>query len=256
MAKIAKYQIVEQSIQDAICNGSLKVGDQLWTEEELCAKFGFSRTTVGKALDNLRAHGYIERIAGRGTFVRAAHVEKQAGSCSSFTEDMASIGLKAGARLISYEVLRSDDIPEIAGKLQMSGNELVHHFVRLRTGNDRPIAIGYTYIRGSVIPAIDVSSLDGSFYSYARSLGLNIQPADQVRICAVLPTADQLKLLEADGIALLRSAHVNRVVADGHAVPFEYTETYYNSEMFSFTAHDPQAFAMPPLRSQGENAVP
>ena len=80
MSKISKYQVVERAIRDAIIDGTLKVGDQLMTEEELCARFGFSRTTIGKALDNLRAHGYIERIAGRGTFVKAAHVEKQAGS--------------------------------------------------------------------------------------------------------------------------------------------------------------------------------
>ncbi len=111
MSKISKYQVVERAIRDAIIDGTLKVGDQLMTEEELCARFGFSRTTIGKALDNLRAHGYIERVAGRGTFVKAAHVEKQAGSSSSFTEDMASIGLKAGAKLISYEVLRARDVP-------------------------------------------------------------------------------------------------------------------------------------------------
>lgn len=114
MSRISKYQVVERAIRDAIIDGTLKVGDQLMTEEELCARFGFSRTTIGKALDNLRAHGYIERVAGRGTFVKAAHVEKQAGSSSSFTEDMASIGLKAGAKLISYEVLRARDVPEIA----------------------------------------------------------------------------------------------------------------------------------------------
>lgn len=245
MSKIAKYQVVERAIRDAIINGTLKVGDQLMTEEELCARFGFSRTTVGKALDNLRAHGYIERVAGRGTFVRAAHVEKQAGSSSSFTEDMASIGLTAGAKLISYEVLRAHDVPEVAKHLLAGENELIHHFVRLRTGDGRPVAIGYTYIRANIIPAIDIESLDGSFYDYVRSLGIDIHPAERVRICAVLPTADQLSLLEASDIALLRSSHVNCAIKDGSTAPFEYTETYYNSDMFSFTAQNPQATATP-----------
>lgn len=245
MSKISKYQVVERAIRDAIIDGTLKVGDQLMTEEELCVRFGFSRTTIGKALDNLRAHGYIERVAGRGTFVKAAHVEKQAGSSSSFTEDMASIGLKAGAKLISYEVLRARDVPEIAKHLHADENELIHHFVRLRTGDERPVAIGYTYIRGSVIPAVDIESLDGSFYAYVRSLGIEIHPAEQVRICAVLPSDEQLELLEAKEIALLRSSHVNCAVKDGSTAPFEYTETYYNSDMFSFTAQDPQATATP-----------
>lgn len=245
MSKLAKYQIVERAIRNAISDGTLKPGDRLMTEEELCARFGFSRTTVGKALDNLRADGYIERTAGRGTFVRTAHVEKQAGSSTSFTDDMASNDLEAGARLVSYQVLRARDAPEVAEHLQADENELIHHFVRLRTANGRPIAIGYTYIRSSVIPAIDIESLDGSFYSYVRSLGIEIRPAEQVRICAVLPTTEQLELLEANGIALLRSSHVNCAEKDGTTALFEYTETYYNSEMFSFTAHNPQATALP-----------
>lgn len=245
MSKLAKYQIVERAIRNVISDGTLKPGDRLMTEEELCARFGFSRTTVGKALDNLRADGYIERTAGRGTFVRTAHVEKQAGSSTSFTDDMASNDLEAGARLVSYQVLRARDAPEVAEHLQADENELIHHFVRLRTANGRPIAIGYTYIRSSVIPAIDIESLDGSFYSYVRSLGIEIRPAVQVRICAVLPTAEQLELLEANGIALLRSSHVNCAEKDGTTALFEYTETYYNSEMFSFTAHNPQATALP-----------
>ncbi len=52
---------------------------------------------------------------------------------------MKSIGLKAGARLLSYELLRADDIPTIAKKLELSGNDFIHYFVRLRTGNDKPI---------------------------------------------------------------------------------------------------------------------
>ena len=227
MSKLAKYQIVERAIRNAISDGTLKPGDRLMTEEELCARFGFSRTTVGKALDNLRADGYIERTAGRGTFVRTAHVEKQAGSSTSFTDDMASNDLEAGARLVSYQVLRARDAPEVAEHLQADENELIHHFIRLRTANGRPIAIGYTYIRSSVIPAIDIESLDGSFYSYVRSLGIEIRPAEQVRICAVLPTAEQLELLEANGIALLRSSHVNCAEKDGT------------------TAHNPQATALP-----------
>lgn len=239
MAKTSKYRVVERSIKESISNGLLAAGDQLKTEEELCSEFGFSRTTIGKALDNLRAAGYIERIPGKGTFVRSTHIEKHAGSCTSFSEDMAEIGLQAGAKLISYEVLRASDVPDIARKLNVSPDELIHHFVRLRTGDERPIAIGYTYVAGSVIPAIDIKSLDHSFYAYVRSLGFEILSAD-VHYNAVLPTEEQSRLLEASDIALLRSTHVSYVKRDGIVTPFEYTETCYNGTMYSYTAHAPR----------------
>ena len=164
---------------------------------------------------------YTHLTAGRGTFVRTAHVEKQAGSSTSFTDDMASNGLEAGARLVSYRVLRARDVPEVAEHLQADENELIHHFVRLRTANGRPIAIGYTYIRSSVIPAIDIESLDGPFYSYVRSLGIEIRPAEQVRICAALPTAEQLELLEASDIAPVSYTHLDRHVVVAHAADMQ-----------------------------------
>lgn len=238
MGKTAKYRIVERAIKDSIGNGVLSDGDRLPTEEELCIQYGFSRTTVGKALDNLRLEGYIERIPGKGTFISSAHFEKHTGSCASFSEDMEGIGLKAGAKLLSYEVVRATEIPDVARKLNVDDNDFIHHFVRLRTGNGNPIAIGYTYVAGSVIPAIDIKSLDNSFYAYIRSLGFEILSAD-VHYNAVLPTDEQLKLLNARDIALLRTTHVSYVRRDGNCIPFEYTETCYNGTMYSYTVHNP-----------------
>jgi len=47
----------------------LKPGDQVPTEEEICAQFGVSRTPVRQALLELVREGVLNRTAGRGTFV-------------------------------------------------------------------------------------------------------------------------------------------------------------------------------------------
>ena len=53
MSKEPKYRQVEESIRQMIQLGTLKVGDQSPTEEELCEKFGFSRMTVNKVTTNV-----------------------------------------------------------------------------------------------------------------------------------------------------------------------------------------------------------
>ena len=140
MQKTAKYKQIEDYIKQEISRKNLQIGDQIMTEEQLCQRFNFSRMTINKALNHLSTLGYIERIPGRGSFVTAPHIQKEnLGTGSSFTEDMKSIGLKAGARLLSYELLRADDIPTIAKKLELGGNDFIHYFVRLRTGNEKPL---------------------------------------------------------------------------------------------------------------------
>ena len=237
MGQMAKYRQVEDFIKGGIADGSLKVGSKIMTEEQLGQRFGFSRMTVNKALHNLMNEGLIERIPGKGSFVAATQVVKPSDSSWSFTEDMAAIGLKAGSQLLSYEVIRAGEVPGIANKLALGSDDLVHAFARLRTGDGKPIAISYNYVAATIIPAIDVRCLDGSFYAFVESLGLQrIYQGSEFR--AVLPTPEERKLLQADDIALFRVSHCTYTRVNGVLVPFEYTETNYNGDIYVYTSRD------------------
>lgn len=233
MSKEPKYRQVEESIRQMIQLGSLKVGDQIPTEEELCEKFGFSRMTVNKALSNLSASGYIERVPGRGSFVRRHHVDKSLSAGTSFTEDMAAIGLKAGSKLLTYEVVPASTYPKAQEALELADDDLIHHFVRLRTGDDIPVAISDTCISAAVIPAISVECLNGSFYEYVRSLGINTGLC-RMSISAVIPTPEQNNLLRAKDIALLAVRHTTCADIGGEQVPYEYITTYYNGDSYTY----------------------
>lgn len=233
MSKEPKYRQVEESIRQMIQLGTLKVGDQIPTEEELCEKFGFSRMTVNKALSNLSASGYIERVPGRGSFVRRHHVDKSLSAGTSFTEDMAAIGLKAGSKLLTYEVVPASTYPKAQEALELTDDDLIHHFVRLRTGDDIPVAISDTCISAAVIPAISVECLNGSFYEYVRSLGINTGLC-RMSISAVIPTLEQQNLLRAKDIALLAVRHTTCADIGGEQVPYEYITTYYNGDSYTY----------------------
>jgi DNA-binding LacI/PurR family transcriptional regulator len=59
------------SLRDQIRSGSLRPGEQLPTEHVLATEHGVSRGTVRQAMDTLVREGYVERVQGRGSFVRA-----------------------------------------------------------------------------------------------------------------------------------------------------------------------------------------
>jgi ABC-type glycerol-3-phosphate transport system substrate-binding protein len=54
--------------------GTLRPGDRLPTEAQLCARYGISRTPVRNALTRLREMGLLVRQPGRGTFVSSVAV--------------------------------------------------------------------------------------------------------------------------------------------------------------------------------------
>lgn len=85
-----------------------------------------------------------------------------------------------------------------------------------------------------MIPAISIECLDNSFYDYVKTLGLTIL-APSKRLSAALPTAQQQELLGATDIALLCSSHVTYTQKEGELIPFEYTDTHYNGDLYAYT---------------------
>src|SRR4051794_38734699 len=71
------FQIKER-LRRSIAGGTLAAGDRLPTEHELMAMSGVSRTTVRAALQALENEGLVERVRGRGTYVRATPVHQPA----------------------------------------------------------------------------------------------------------------------------------------------------------------------------------
>ena len=61
-------QIVDK-FREAIKSGSLKIGDKLPPERQLCDQLGVSRTALREAVKILEAYGVLEPTQGGGTFV-------------------------------------------------------------------------------------------------------------------------------------------------------------------------------------------
>ena len=66
------YAQVERALAQAISAGAYRIGDQIPTEAELCARHGVSRHTVREALRRLQDLGMIERRTSAGTRVVSA----------------------------------------------------------------------------------------------------------------------------------------------------------------------------------------
>jgi GntR family transcriptional repressor for pyruvate dehydrogenase complex len=64
-----KYTMVASSIEEAILNGNLKVGEKLPSEQELADQFGVSRNILREALRDIRARGLVEIKNGAGIYI-------------------------------------------------------------------------------------------------------------------------------------------------------------------------------------------
>jgi GntR family transcriptional regulator len=64
------YLQIADNIKEKINNSEFKPGDAIYSEHELCKKYGTSRATVRRGLSLLANEGYIYVVHGKGHFVK------------------------------------------------------------------------------------------------------------------------------------------------------------------------------------------
>jgi GntR family transcriptional regulator len=138
------YSRVETVLAGDIADGDLKVGDQLPTENRLISRFGVSRITVRRAIQNLVSRGLVEIRRGKGTFVAAPKIAQELKELSGFVEDMHALGRKPTARLIGKEIVTAD--ATVASQLALTKGERVVRIRRVRLADGTPLSFDETYL--------------------------------------------------------------------------------------------------------------
>lgn len=229
-----KYaQIVAYFIQ-LIDENKLTEGQPLPTETDICLEFNVSHMTYSKAMNELANKGYITRVPGNGTFVSHAYrhrYSKPLITRDSISNVIRSFNQEPHTRLLSYQVLKASDNPEVAKALHLKENEFMHYFVRERFANKDIFCLSYTYVSQRILPAIDVAALTDSFNAYLKKIG--IQRSDGYEeISACLPTKEMSEIFGTSKMALLKQ----RIIWNVGDEPFELTEHHYPSGKFILTS--------------------
>lgn len=73
----SKYEVIYDDLKKKIQHNEINAGEKLPTEKELLEHYNVSRITTKKALDMLAGDGMIERIPGKGTFVKAKNASHE-----------------------------------------------------------------------------------------------------------------------------------------------------------------------------------
>jgi GntR family transcriptional regulator len=143
-------QLKETIIRD-IELSTLKPGDRLLSQRELCLKFKMSHMTVRRAIDELIAEGVIYGIPGKGLYVSGKKHPAET-TMIGFSGEMTDRGYTVSSRILekglvpaSTVIARALDIP--------TGSELAFLY-RLRLVNNDPISLQYSYLVHRLCPGI------------------------------------------------------------------------------------------------------
>ena len=170
------YAQVKRALQVEIEN-QMKPGDIIPSEPALEERFGVSRITVRRALDELVSEGIIVRQQGLGTFVREKPIAQELPRLLSWSAQMRQMGFKPSSASCEIELIEPSR--EYALLLNLLAGERVVRIRRLRYANDEPVCIMTNYIPEAIVPGlVEQGLVDDSLYATLSKFGIKAVRAE------------------------------------------------------------------------------
>jgi len=211
-----RYQQLKDAIIARISAGELQPADRVPSENELVEAMQVSRMTANRALRELNEEGYVERVAGRGTFVSDYRSRSHLLEVHNIADEVTRRGNEHSCRVIRQSKQKARG--EIAKALHIRQGTAVIHLLLVHFENALPIQIEDRHVLASFAP----DCLQQDFTKRTPSAYLTdvapLQEAEQV-VRASNPNASVKKRLGLDtneaSLVVLR-----RTWANGHPVTF------------------------------------
>ena len=228
---IPLYAQVEAVLASDIAGGTLPAGSQLPTENDLIERFGFSRPTVRRAVQNLVSRGLVEIHRGKGTYVTRPKITQELTALSGFVEDMQALGRHPTARLLDKQLVAGDKT--VSHQLALPAGSIVVRIRRIRLADGEPVSFDETFLPREVGEKVITNDLE-------------VEP-----IFSLLETKYDMSLVEAE--YRLEAVAAGPVVAEALGVetgsplfliertsygagnqPVDYEQLYYRGDLVRF----------------------
>ncbi|MBP1038084.1 GntR family transcriptional regulator [Serratia fonticola] len=225
-AAAPRYIQLANSLEIAIKQRVLGVGDFLPPERVLAEALDLSRVTVSKAMRLLEEQALVSRQQGIGTRV-AMHIGYSLNQDNGFTAQV----LRSGSSVSNQWLLRSciKAPSEVAKALELASDSIVVKLRRLRLMDGNPVSLETTYIPTRFLP--DPEELEHSLYALWKSRGI-VPEGRHFLLKAVASSDENASLLNVQsGAPLLRIVQISRNV-QGEVL--EFSETLCRSDVYEF----------------------
>ena len=174
------YYQAAQEIESLIHRNKLQPGDLIPSERELEQIYNISRITVRNAINLLVQKNVIEKVHGKGTYVKDRSIEQKLKDIFSFSQQVARQGILTNSRVVELSLI----FPplNVADKLNLESDEQVIFIKRIRCREDEPIMVDKGYFTRELFdfmldPAYDFSKQ--SLYEVIQAKGIRLESAEE-----------------------------------------------------------------------------
>lgn len=226
-----RYQQLKDLIIGRISTGELQPADRVPSENELVESMQVSRMTANRALRELHDEGYVERIAGRGTFVADFRSQSHLLEVQNIADEIAGRGHSHTSRVVRQS--RQHARGEIARALHVEQGTDVFRLLLVHYENGTPVQVEDRHVLAEFAPRCleqDFERVTPSAYLTAVA---PLQEAEQV-VRAAMPNAavrQRLNMNEDEPALVV----IRRTWSEGRPVTF--SRLHHPGSRYELTAH-------------------
>ncbi len=226
------YEKTIEFIRQLMADNNMVPGDRLPSEVEIAHMSGVSLMTVRRAMSELVNAGALQRVQGRGTFVRSNRIHTESTIIGGLKETLVLQGVALETAIVSLEDTVATE--EQAKGLRLADGVAVWKVVRVRRLDGVPAVRETAVIPKILAPDLDVrftSGEDSLYQVLAASYGLNESVEEQTLI-ARRATATELLALDLKKGAFV--IEIAGIAATSGGTPFDSFEMVFVPHLFAF----------------------
>ena len=230
---IPYFKQLHAIIENDIANGVYKTGDKLPSENDLCARYDVSRTTVRQALNLLLQQDLVYSVHGKGTFVKLPELNHELSKVVSFGKVLEASGIRGYTKMISFDTFKG------GSKASEYLGQDIFRMALMGYAKDAPVVYYESFIRSDYrdmmydeAEKLEMQHKAFSTYDIYKRLGKKIGRIDQ-KLHAISADERLTKLFgrTVDPLVLIK---LESIYYDESNVPIEYKTAYYRADVYSF----------------------
>lgn len=185
------YQLMERIRLD-IGRGVYPIGTRIPPEHELERKYGLSRVTVRRALQELTDEGLLERKQGKGTFVSAPKARQDLRDIHSFHDACRYSGKIPHTNVIRIREVKAEQ--RDLSDLELAEGSRVVETVRLRYADQEIVMLEINHF-SMAYSYLEDADLNGSLYQLLQEYGIKADKAIH-DISLAFVSGEEAKMME------------------------------------------------------------
>ncbi len=227
--KLPRYIEIAKELEEKILNNTYKKNERLPAERILAEEYNVTRVTIRNAIEHLVLKGFLEKKVGSGNYVKKNTLNLNISEQLSFSEKSHFLKQTPRTDVIEFREISGD--AKLMEIFNCDSNEVFFFIKRVRYLDNTPVNLENTYLPKSLFPNLTKDIMKGSKYDFVEKT-LSIKESYN-KITPILPNEELSQLFNLTSCEPI--FYKTSIGISKKDIPFEYSELYFNPNIYEFT---------------------